>query len=112
MKLLIEMPTIEFCGATACAYNVDQRCHARAITIGDSSHPACDTYLPAFDHVAGPPTPAGVGACKISECRHNHELECQAKAIAVAPHARHADCVTFDRRERPSGQPDAPHDPA
>ena len=98
MKLTIEMPTIDTCGATGCAYNTGHKCHARAITIGGAVHPACDTYVAASDHVADRPEPAGVGACKVSVCRYNRDLECEARSIAVATHSKHADCTTFDRR--------------
>jgi len=95
MKITIEMPTIDACSATGCAYNVEHKCHARAITIGGTTHPACDTFIPADQHVSRA-EPAGVGACKVVGCRHNRNLECEAPAIEVAPHAMHADCVTFE----------------
>lgn len=100
MRIKIEMTTVDGCQATACAYNVDQKCHARAITIGDSTHPACDTYLSAddADDRAQRAEPAGVGACKVEACRYNSSLECEAPAIEVASHAMHADCVTYQPR--------------
>jgi hypothetical protein len=97
MKIMIEMPTIDTCEATGCAYNADRKCHARAITVGGGTHPACDTFIPADQHVDRD-EPAGVGACKVTTCRHNQNLECEASAIVVAPHAHHADCMTFDER--------------
>ena len=98
MRLTIEMPPIDACDASTCAYNVDRKCHARAITIGDGIHPACDTFVTTANHVPDRPDPAGVGACKVDVCRHNRDLECEAAAIKVAPHGQHADCATFDRR--------------
>jgi hypothetical protein len=98
MRISIEMPTIDACDATGCAYNANHECHARAITVGDGIHPACDTYIPAGDHVDRS-EPAGVGACKVSGCRHNRNLECEATAIRVAPHREHADCMTYEPRE-------------
>jgi hypothetical protein len=98
MKMTIEMSTISVCAATACAYNVEQACHARAITIGEGVHPSCDTYVEAGRHVEAHSTPAGVGACKVDICRFNRDFECEAAAIEVDCHSLHADCVTFERR--------------
>jgi hypothetical protein len=98
MRLTIEMPPINSCAATGCAYNQDRKCHARAITVGSGIHPACDTFIPSASHVPDHGAQAGVGACKIESCRHNHELECQAAAISVSVHAQHADCATFEQR--------------
>ena len=98
MKLTIQMAPIERCEATGCAYNVNQSCHARAITVGGGTHPACDTYVPSGRHVAVHSEPAGVGACKVEDCRYNHDLECDAPSIAVGRHGQHADCTTYEKR--------------
>lgn len=95
MKIMIDMPTIDTCEATACAYNTDRKCHARAITIGGMTHPACDTFIPSDQHVDRVEA-AGVGACKVAACRHNRNFECDAPAIVVAPHKQHADCITYE----------------
>ena len=95
MKITLEIPVVQTCEATACAYNAGRRCHAVAITVGDGIHPACDTFF-ASDHPAreGAHT-AGVGACKVTGCLYNSDLECSAGAIRVNVHASHADCATF-----------------
>ncbi len=98
MKMTIEMSTISACEATACAYNVQHECHARAITIGEGVHPSCDTYVEAGHHVEAHADPAGVGACKVEVCRFNHDLECAAATIRIDRHSLHADCVTFEQR--------------
>lgn len=95
MKFTIDMPGVRACDVTACGYNVDQNCHARAITIGDGVHPACDTFFPSERHTADAGQTAGVGACKVSQCQHNSDFECQADAIQVGPHEHHGDCQTF-----------------
>jgi hypothetical protein len=41
----IEMPDVDGCDATECAYNMKGDCHARAITVGDGVHPGCDTRV-------------------------------------------------------------------
>ena len=102
MKHQMGMPPVEDCTASNCAYNQDHKCYAKAITIGQSTHPACDTFLsddtrlvPA--HVVARNVSAGVGACKTVLCQHNDNLECVAPSIRVTSHATHADCVTFKR---------------
>jgi hypothetical protein len=41
----MDMPKIERCRVTECCYNLDEMCHALAITVGGAGdHPACDTY--------------------------------------------------------------------
>lgn len=97
MSVTVTLPEVSACEATACAYNADLRCHAPAITIGDTVHPACDTFLPDSRHVA-PRAVAGVGACKVATCIHNRERTCQAAAIDVALRDREPDCTTFEAR--------------
>lgn len=97
-KQSIEMAIVETCSATQCAYNEQGSCHARAITVGDGDHPACDTYFPRTQHVPGQTPAAGVGACKVSGCAHNADLECTADLVRIGHHAGHADCQTYSRR--------------
>jgi hypothetical protein len=97
MKITLEMPGVSACEAVHCVYNTDRRCHARAITVGDGIHPACDTFLSAREHVDGS-ADAGVGACKVTACLHNTEYECGAPEIRVGVHESHADCLTFEAR--------------
>jgi hypothetical protein len=95
MRLLLDLPAVNECDARNCAYNVNRVCHARAITIGSGLHPECDTFLAADTHVQDTTSIALVGACKMSACCYNDDLECRAPSIAVAHHERHADCTTF-----------------
>jgi hypothetical protein len=101
MKRQIEMPVVVECSAAHCAYNQENHCYAKAITVGGRAHPACDTFvsddepdIPA--HRQSTATFAGVGACKTIMCRHNRDLECGSPSIRVEPHASHADCATFE----------------
>ena len=98
MHITIDMPAVEECDATGCAYNVDRACHARAITIGHGVHPGCDTYLAKSEHVHDEHACAGVGACKVEVCKHNQELECSAPSIRVGLHGDEGQCGTFERR--------------
>lgn len=98
MHITVEMPGVQACDATSCAYNVNQNCSARAITIGEGLHAACDTFFVAPRHANGNAHHAGVGACKVSGCRHNADFECSAEAIHVGVHGSHADCTTYAPR--------------
>ena len=98
MKITIEMPNVSACDVTNCAYNAEGNCHARAITVGDGEHAACDTYLPSEGHTRQVLRIAGVGACKVTGCVHNADFECQAPAIRVGWHQEHADCATYESR--------------
>lgn len=95
MKLRVLVPEIKACSITGCSYNADSGCHARAITVGDGSHPRCDTYAPLPVRTKAHER-AGVGACKVISCRHNRDMECEADAIRVGRHDGHADCTTFE----------------
>jgi hypothetical protein len=98
MKLTIDMPVVSECAATECAYNVGMSCHARAITIGDGVHPGCDTFLGAASHAHDTSRTAGVGACKVTGCRHNDDFECTASKITVGFMGQDVNCLTFRAR--------------
>jgi hypothetical protein len=98
MKITLDIPAVQVCDATSCAYNVEHNCHAVAITVGDGIHAACDTFFASDHHARDRSGPAGVGACKVTGCRYNSDLECSAGAIHVNVHANHADCGTYAPR--------------
>jgi hypothetical protein len=98
MRITTEMPGVQTCEMTSCAYNAGQSCHARAITVGGGIHPACDTFFASDRHARDISHTAGVGACKIVGCRYNSDLECSAEAIRVSMHDNHADCMTYAPR--------------
>lgn len=98
MKLTVLVPPVSECEATRCTYNIERRCHAKAITVGDGIHPACDTFMPSSEHCRDVGAQAGVGACKVSACAHNRDFECQAESIRVGFHGDHPDCTTFAAR--------------
>jgi len=98
MELMnIEMPKISHCDVIDCAYNVNMGCHAKAITIGDAKHPACDTYLNISIHCQNAAQTAGVGACKVTSCKFNHDLECNAQNISVGFVGKSVECLTFSK---------------
>lgn len=98
MKVTVEMPSVSKCTATACAYNVNEGCHARAITIGDLSNPQCDTHFTSSPHTKASQRVAGVGACKVAACKFNDDFECTAKAITVGHIGEAINCLTFSPR--------------
>ncbi len=98
MRLTVVMPEVRACAVAECAYNGEGNCNAKAITVGDHAHAACDTFCPSEHHVHRQPQRAGVGACKVTACAHNNDLECEAEAIRIDHHQEHADCTTFEPR--------------
>lgn len=97
-KLTIEMPMVTKCMVSECSYNGSTKCHARAITIGDSIHPGCDTFLAGAEHTKHTEQIAGIGACKTASCKHNEDLECMAESIQVGMIKSEANCMTFALR--------------
>jgi len=95
----IGMPEVSRCDVSKCSYNVGSNCHAIAITVGDGSHPGCDTFLDSNKHVKETKRIAGVGACKVISCQHNEDLECSAEKIIVGVTKNDINCRTFVKRD-------------
>lgn len=97
----MDMPKIINCDVVTCSYNVNKKCQALAITVGDpqpsceNKNPACDTYMASPKKGGAKGASAGVGACKVDCCQYNNSLECTAPGINVGLHANSAECVTF-----------------
>ncbi|MDP9643484.1 hypothetical protein J2S53_003429 [Actinopolyspora lacussalsi] len=91
----MEMPIVNECDATDCAYNQHQACHALAITVGEPANPRCDTFTTATSPAGDPGAVGHVGACKMSDCGHNVNLECQAPGITVGYQENIVDCLTY-----------------
>lgn len=100
MKMItIEMPLVSECLVNTCSYNVAQNCHARAITVGDTStHAACDTFMSESHHISEAKRIAGIGACKASACKFNDDFECMTDTIRVGMVKNEANCMTFAMR--------------
>ncbi|OHB66008.1 MAG: hypothetical protein A2Y77_15365 [Planctomycetes bacterium RBG_13_62_9] len=96
----MEMPPIAGCEVTDCCYNFDRKCHALAIQVGDgATHPVCDTYAGSQASQCGDPSASGnVGACKVSSCEYNQNLECMAQSITVGYREDEPDCLTFEMK--------------
>ncbi len=94
-KVTIEMPNVSACSVQECAYNTNNACHARAITVGDGMHAMCDTFFKSAAHSAEKSRIAGVGACKVNNCVYNDDLECQAESINVGHRQGSVECLTF-----------------
>ncbi len=91
----IEMPSIAECSVAECAYNVDNNCRARAITIGDGVHPGCDTFV-QHQHVKNAGQAAGLGACKVTTCRYNQDCECMGDRVRIGLVAGTAACLSYN----------------
>lgn len=96
--ITIDMPIVAECLASDCAYNMSNSCHARAITVGNSLHAGCDTFLSASGHTKAVKRTAGVGACKSTDCKFNDDLECITERIRVARSGQEVNCVTYSPR--------------
>ena len=97
-KITLEMPVVTKCLANECVYNANSSCHARAITIGDSIHPGCDTFMAGSRHIKRVHQIAGIGACKTVGCKFNDDLECMAESVQVGVVKSEANCTTFALR--------------
>lgn len=88
----MKMAKVTQCDADECAYNWKGMCHAMAITIGDQTNPMCDTFCQSSQKGGGNAM-AGVGACKVSACVHNTQLECGCSEIQVGHQGSEIDCL-------------------
>ena len=93
-----EMPMVSKCEINQCVYNLNNNCHAKAITVGDDINPACDTFFEAKRHNREAKRVAGVGACKISICKYNNDFECSADSIQVGKASDGIKCLTFEAK--------------
>jgi hypothetical protein len=95
----MQMPQIQTCDMTDCAYNKNKQCHAMAITVGDEQNPMCDTFWMKnqMSSKAGDPDQTGhVGACRMSECIFNDRLECVSEDITIGQRSEKPMCLTYD----------------
>ncbi len=93
----MEMTKVMECSVETCAYNTKKNCHAMAITVGDPhGDPACDTFFTAKENGGVMDMIAGVGACKLAECKHNTNYECSASSIKIAKQEDQPNCMTFE----------------
>ncbi|OHB50063.1 MAG: hypothetical protein A2Y10_14015 [Planctomycetes bacterium GWF2_41_51] len=98
----MQMPHVQTCDMTDCAYNKHNQCHAKAITVGDAEtqSPMCDTFWSknqSSNIKAGDPTQMGhVGACRMSDCMYNDRLECAAEGVTIGHRSDKASCLTFN----------------
>jgi hypothetical protein len=83
---------------TCVLYNADGACHAKAITVGNTINPDCDTYLVSAAHAGNVRIVAGVGACKVTGCQFNQDFECTAESIKVGFASDQIRCLTFQSK--------------
>ena len=96
-QITLEMSSVLSCAIEPCAYNMEKRCHAKAITIGDGTHAGCDTFISSQIHSVRLRS-AGVGACKVRHCIYNGDFECTAENIEVGRRNSDISCLTFEKR--------------
>jgi len=96
MKMTFSMPVVSGCKVSECAYNLDEMCNARAITIGDGVNPGCDTFFSNSTHTQEHNDVTGVGACKVMSCAHNQNFECGAEGITVGRNKSGVCCLSYD----------------
>jgi hypothetical protein len=95
----MKMPKVMGCSVDSCAYNTEKSCHAMAITVGEpAGDPCCDTFFAAEKHGGVMDMTAGVGACKLANCKFNKDYECSAASISVGMQQGQPDCMTFEAR--------------
>ncbi|WP_444891892.1 DUF1540 domain-containing protein [Microbulbifer sp. TRSA001] len=94
MIIATDMPEVSQCAASQCAYNANDACHARAITIGDGADPDCDTFFTNSRHSSSSRT-AGVGACKMEDCKFNDDFECSAESIQIGLRGNSQHCQSY-----------------
>jgi len=96
---IMEMPKIKECRVNDCAYNMNGMCHALGITIGDMIHPHCDTFCYSSMKGGDMSTTGSVGACKVSDCKFNTQLECcSPNGICVGYAHDDVECLTFESK--------------
>lgn len=95
--MTMKMPEVLECTVDSCVYNTNKGCHAMAITVGDpGGEPSCDTFFTADKRGGVMETTAGVGACKLGDCKFNQDFECSADSITVGRLGGQADCMTYE----------------
>ena len=97
-KICLEMPIVTKCMASECAYNLNSNCHARAITVGNSLQPGCDTFMAGSRHTKSVNQIAGIGACKTVGCKFNDDFECMAENVQIGMVKNEANCTIFALR--------------
>lgn len=98
MRMIFDIPAVASCTIGGCAFNQKNKCHAKAITIGNSGNPSCDTFHPSDHHVSNVLTLAGVGACKTGDCANNEDFECAATEIHVGMSGGRNICLSYQQR--------------
>ena len=108
---MTKVPLVTMCDVQDCGFNLNKKCHAAAIQVGDEptalkerpgtqlQDPQCDTFTrrPGA-HFGAEDFKGQVGSCKVETCTYNEVHRCNAEGITVGNHSSHADCKTFKPR--------------
>jgi hypothetical protein len=92
--MTIKLPKITLCEMEECAYNIDKKCRAIAITIG-GPEPECITIEKKLKEGGLDTVNGGVGACKARDCCFNRDLICIAKAIKIEKRDNKGYCKSY-----------------
>lgn len=108
---MTKVPMVTLCEVQECGFNVDKKCHAAAIQVGDepttmqglsgsmTADPMCDTFTPRPGaHFGADDFQGQVGSCKVESCSYNELRRCNSNGIIVGFHSSHADCKSFKPR--------------
>ena len=98
VQICLEIAPVSRCDVNQCGYNTNNSCHAKAITIGDSTTPGCDTFMDIKRHSQRLKRISGVGACKTNTCQFNNDFECIAENVTVGYSNGDIRCLTFCSR--------------
>lgn len=94
----MKMAKVMKCEVSDCVYNMDNCCHTMAITVGDGNNPMCDTFCHSTVKGGDVADLAGVGACKVSACKHNTKFECESSGISIDYQDLNPNCMTFETK--------------
>lgn len=89
---------IQQCDAEECVYNIGNRCHALAITVGGEGDHMCDTFCCGRTKGGSPSAVGMIGACKSTQCKFNEDFECCADMVQVGHWGKEIDCLSYQSR--------------
>ena len=78
MKMTIDTAKVANCSVDGCAYSQLGSYRARAITVGDLIRPVYGSFFSSVSRWNETKRVARVDACKVTNCLHNKDCECNA----------------------------------
>ena len=90
----MELPIVAKCEGEDCAHNIDYKCHASVVNIGDGECPRCNNYISIPEKTGLFNLRGRVTACDIIMCAYNSRFECRALDICVGCKKNDILCLT------------------